>query len=203
MHKAVTLVSVLVLGWSWTLQGDNVLPTPLYPTQENFNLSRMMGKWYELAVVSTSPHYMERKRENPVIAATELQHVASENNFTKTDSILRNGTCTQMSKVIGLTNTPGRFFHHETRLSADVDSFLVDSNYDEYAMMLQLSTEKPSGNLTTVVTLYSRTMDVRPAVLDDFKTLVKHHGMSDDAIIIQKNKDDCVSGEQVTKPITT
>ncbi|XP_059213713.1 protein AMBP-like [Centropristis striata] len=163
----------------------------------------MMGKWYELAVVSTCPHYMERKRENPVIVAMELQHVASENNFTKTASRLRNGTCTQMSKVIGLTNTPGRFFHHVTRLSADVDSFLVDSNYDEYAMMLQLSTEKPSGNLTTIVKLYSRTMDVRPAVLDDFKTLVKHHGMSDDAIIIQKNKDDCVSGEQVTKPITT
>lgn len=38
---------------------------------------------------------------------------------------------------------------------ADVDSFVVDTNYDEYAMMLLLSTEKPSGNKTTTVKLYS------------------------------------------------
>lgn len=38
---------------------------------------------------------------------------------------------------------------------ADVDSFVVRSRYDEYAVMLQLSTEKPSGNKTTNLKLYS------------------------------------------------
>lgn len=40
-------------------------------------------------------------------------------------------------------------------LGADVDSQVVRTNYDEYAMMLLLSTEKPSGNKTTIVKLYS------------------------------------------------
>ncbi len=38
---------------------------------------------------------------------------------------------------------------------ADVDSFVVRTNYDEYAVMLQLSTEKPSGSKTTILKLYS------------------------------------------------
>ena len=41
MQKTVILVSLLVLGWSWTLQGVPVLPDPLYTTQENFNLARV------------------------------------------------------------------------------------------------------------------------------------------------------------------
>lgn len=41
-----------------------------------------MGKWYEVAVVSSCPHYIRRKSADPVIVALDLQHVASEGNFT-------------------------------------------------------------------------------------------------------------------------
>ncbi|XP_038589582.1 protein AMBP-like isoform X2 [Micropterus salmoides] len=212
MQRALSLVSLLVLGSAWTLQAAHVLTEPLILTQENFDLGRFMGKWYEVAVVSTCPHYMQRKRGNPIIAALELQHVPCEDNFTMMGTSFRNGSCKQMSTVHGLTTTPGRFYHHVARFGADVDSFVVHSNYDEYAMMLLLSTEKPSGNKTTTVKLYSRNMNVRAAVLDDFKTLVRQHGLSDDTIIMNQNKEpphltfspgECVPGEQGTKPITT
>ncbi|XP_044029131.1 protein AMBP-like isoform X2 [Siniperca chuatsi] len=203
MQRALSLVSLLVLGSAWTLQAVPVLPEPLILTQENFDLGRFMGKWYEVAVVSTCPHYMQRKRGNPVIVALELQQVASEGNFTTTTTSFRNGSCKQTSTDYSLTNTPGRFFYHVARFGADVDSFVVHTNYDEYAMMLLLSTEKPSGNKTTTVKLYSRTMNVRAALLDDFKTLVRQHGMSDDTFIMNQNKGECVPDEQVTKPITT
>lgn len=39
--------------------------------------------------------------------------------------------------------------------NADVDVFVVHTDYDEHAMMLQLSTEKPSGIMSTAVKLYS------------------------------------------------
>lgn len=48
-----------------------------------------MGQWFEAAVVSTCPHYMQRKRGNPVIVAVQLQHVASESNFTMTATTIR------------------------------------------------------------------------------------------------------------------
>lgn len=119
-----------------------------------------MGQWYELAVVSTCPHYMQDKRENPVIVALDLQHVTSERNFTMTATSFRsdshqwqhtcslkhgelnvtcvvclslcapacrNGTCKQTSTVYGLTDLPGKFFHHVAsmfyQLSSSFSSF--------------------------------------------------------------------------------
>lgn len=41
MQKAASLVSLLVLGFSWTLQGLPVLPEPLYTTQENFDMEQV------------------------------------------------------------------------------------------------------------------------------------------------------------------
>ncbi|CAK6959325.1 protein AMBP-like isoform X2 [Scomber scombrus] len=186
MQRAV--VSVLVLQWAWTLKGIPVLPETHILAQENFDLGQFMGKWYEVAVVSTCPYYMQRKRGNPVIVTLELKHVASQGNFTMTATNLRNGSCIQTSTVYSLTNTPGRFFHHVARFGADVDSFVVHTNYDEFAMMVLMGTERPLEIKTTTVKLYSRSMVVKDAVLDDFKTLARQQGMSDDTIINNQNK---------------
>ncbi|XP_040915519.1 protein AMBP-like isoform X2 [Toxotes jaculatrix] len=202
MQSAAHLVSLLILGSAWTLHRVHMLPENLPLTQENFDLGLFMGQWYEVAVVSTCPHYMQRKRRNPVIVALELQHVASESNFTMMATTFRNGSCKQTSTDYSLTNTPGRFFHHVARFGADVDSYVVHTNYDEYAMMLLLSTEKPSGNKTTTVKLYSRTMDVSPVVMDNFKARVTQHGISEGTIIMNQNKNLCVPDEPVTETTT-
>ncbi|XP_026196252.1 protein AMBP-like [Anabas testudineus] len=199
MKRAVSLGSLLVLGSAWIIQGLHVSPETLTNlTQDDFDLGRFMGQWYEVAVVSTCPHYMRRKQGEPVIVALELQHVASEQNFTMTATAFRNGTCKQTSTVYNLTDLPGHFFHHIARFSADVYSYVSRTNYDEYAMMLLLSTEKPSGKKATTVKLYSRTVDVSPAVLDNFKTLVRQHDISDDTIIINQNKGECAPSLQET-----
>ncbi|XP_068608691.1 protein AMBP [Brachionichthys hirsutus] len=199
--QSAGMVSTLVVGLACILQTVTVEPAPLLLPQENFDLSRFMGKWYEAMVVSTCPYYMQRKRRDPVILELDLQHVASEGNFTLTSSTFWNGTCKQTSTKHDLTDTPGRFFHHVARFGADVDSFVVHSNYDEYAMMVLIGTERPLGIKTTTFKLYSRTLNVTAAVLDDFKTLVRQHGTSDSAIIINKIKGECVPGEQVEDPV--
>uniref|UniRef100_A0A3B5LEU7 Lipocalin/cytosolic fatty-acid binding domain-containing protein n=1 Tax=Xiphophorus couchianus TaxID=32473 RepID=A0A3B5LEU7_9TELE len=112
------------------------------------------GRWYEMAVLSTCPHYMQRKKRNPVIFLCDLQHVSS----------FRNGTCMETLTVYSLTSTTGRFFHH---IATDVDSFVIHTNYDEYALMLQLSTEQPSGNKTTTVKLYGKSTEVSNLTLTD------------------------------------
>lgn len=199
MQTAVSLVFLLTLGSVWILQVAAVLPE----SQANFDLDQFMGSWYELAVVSNCPHYMQHKRENPVVVALELKHAASEQNFTMTATTFRNNSCKETSTVYSLTDTPGRFFHHFARFAADVDSFVVHTNYDEFAVMLQLSTEKPSETKTTKIKLYSRTTDISPAALDLFQALVREHGMSNDAVIRNQSKGDCVPGEQVTEATKT
>lgn len=200
MQRAVSLVSLLVLGSAWTVRGVHVLPETLKLTQENFDLDRFMGRWYEIAVVSNCPHYMKRKSGNPVISSLDLQHVAAQTNFTMTSTRYRNDSCEQKSTDHALTFTPGRFFHHLARFGADVDSYVVQTNYDEYAMMLLQGVEKPSGTESTTAKLYSRTVDVTPAVLDKYKNLVTQLGLSEGEIIMNQNKGECVPGVPEKEP---
>lgn len=41
MQKAAALVPLLVLGFSWTVQGLPVAKEPLYKTQDNFDLDKV------------------------------------------------------------------------------------------------------------------------------------------------------------------
>lgn len=201
MQRVLSLLALLTLGLIWTLKAVPVQPEPLIATQESFNVSQFMGIWFEVAVVSTCPHYMQRKRGSSAMVAMELQPISSEGNFTMTSTSFRNGSCKQTATDYSLTDTPGRFFHHVARFGADVASFVVHTNYDDFAIILQLSTEKPPGNKTTTVKLYGRAVNVGSAVLENFKSLVRQHGMREEDIIMNQSKGECVQDEQVTKAI--
>ncbi|XP_054467894.1 protein AMBP-like [Anoplopoma fimbria] len=196
MQKAVILVSLLVLGWSWTLQGVPVLPDPLYPTQENFDLTQFLGTWHDVAVASACP-YMQRNRGEAAVGTLILQTGPTEGKLKITRRMQRKGTCKEILGECQLTTTPGRFSF--AQWSEDVDAYVVHTNYNEYAIVI-MSKQKPSGNKSTSVKLYSRTMTVRDTVLDDFKTLVREQGMSDDTVIIKQDKGDCVPGDSVAAP---
>ncbi|XP_067339515.1 protein AMBP-like [Channa argus] len=190
-------VSLLILGWTWTLQGLPVLPEPLYTTQENFDLAQFLGIWHDVAVATTCSH-LKRQRGDAAIGKLVLQRGTTEDKLKMTRTSLRHGTCKEVSGDYELTTTPGRFFYHIAKWGADVDAYVVHTNYNEYAIVI-LSKQKSSGQKSTSVKLYSRTMAVRDSVLDDFKTLVRQQGLSDDTIIINKNKGECVPGEQVAE----
>uniref|UniRef100_A0A672J5P3 Protein AMBP n=1 Tax=Salarias fasciatus TaxID=181472 RepID=A0A672J5P3_SALFA len=195
MQKAAILVPLLVLGWTWTLQGLPVLPEPLYSTQENFDLNRFMGTWYDVAKASSCPHM----RRHSAIGKKVLQKGPAEGKIQMKSTMLRNGTCVEISGEYELTDTPGRIFYHNARWKADVDAYVVHTNYIEYAIVI-MNKQKSSGQKSTSFVLYSRTKSVRDTVLDDFKTLAKQQGMSDDSIVIKQDQGDCVPGQQVAPP---
>ncbi|XP_020563409.1 protein AMBP-like [Oryzias latipes] len=114
MSKITHLMVLLVLGSARTQQIPIVL-------QDKFDLEKFMRGWYEVAVASTCPHYMQRKRENPEIVALKLEHVPFGSNFTMTTATSRNSSCIETSTNYFLTNTTGRFFHHVTRFRADIE----------------------------------------------------------------------------------
>uniref|UniRef100_A0A8P4KKQ3 Protein AMBP n=1 Tax=Dicentrarchus labrax TaxID=13489 RepID=A0A8P4KKQ3_DICLA len=184
MQKAVILVSLLVLGWSWTLQGVPVLQEPLFPTQENFDQARFLGTWYDVAVASTCPH-MQSHRKDAAIGKLVLQS-STQGKLKATRTALRHGTCKEMSVDYEMTSTPGRFSYHIAKWGADVDSYVVHTNYNEYAIMI-MSKQKSSGTKSTSVKLYSRTKTVRATVLADFKTLARQQGMTDTNIRKKRN----------------
>ncbi|XP_041816307.1 protein AMBP-like [Chelmon rostratus] len=194
MQNSVILVSLLVLGWSWTLQGLPVLSEPLYNTQENFDQAQFLGTWYDVAMASTCPHLQNQKRD-AAIGKLVLQSSTTAGKLKATRTVLRHGKCKEMSVDYEVTSTPGRFLYHVTRWRSDVDAYVVHTNYNEYAIVI-MSKQKPSGNKSTSLKLYSRSRTVRATVLEDFKTLVREQGMSDDTIITKQDKGDCVPGDQ-------
>ncbi|XP_023258553.1 protein AMBP-like [Seriola lalandi dorsalis] len=196
--QKVILVPLLVLGWTSTLEGLLVLPEPLYATQENFDLAQFLGTWHDVAIASTCPH-MQRHRGDAAIGKLVLQRGTSEDKLKMKRTVLRHGTCKEISGEYELTTTPGRFFYHVERYGSDVDAYVVHTNYNEYAIVI-MSKQKSSREKSISLKLYSRTMAVRPTVLEDFKTLVRQEGMSADTIIIKQDKGDCVPGEVVAEP---
>ncbi|XP_061589403.1 protein AMBP isoform X2 [Cololabis saira] len=196
MERTTVIVSLLVLGWTQTIQGLPLLPDPLYNTQDNFDLTKFLGTWHDVALASTCP-YMQRYRGESAIGELVLDESTTEGKIAMTRRVLRHGTCKERTGDYELTSTPGRFFYHIAKWEADVDAYVVDTNYNEHAIVI-MNKKKSSGNPSTSIKLYSRTMTVSPSVLEEFKKLVREQGMSDDTIIIKKDKGDCVPEEQPT-----
>ncbi|KAI7793234.1 alpha-1-microglobulin [Triplophysa rosa] len=164
-------------------------------TQENFDVNRFMGKWYDIAVASTCP-WLKRHKGEAAIGSLELKSSGSSELISMTRTSFRHGTCKSISGEYQMTTTPGKFKYHVSKWNADVDAYVVHTNYDEYALVVMYK-QKSGGEKTTSVKLYGRTMELRPTLIEDFKALVAEQGMSEDTIVMKKNKGECVPGEQV------
>ncbi|TRY74127.1 hypothetical protein DNTS_026676, partial [Danionella cerebrum] len=192
MYKAIHFL----LGFVALVQAGPLPDEPVIQTQENFDVSRFMGKWYDIAVASTCPWLKQHKGE-AAIGSLELQSGTSTQSISMTRISRRRGACKAISGEYLLTKTPGRFHYHNTKWNADVDAYIVHTNYDEYALVVMYK-QKPGGDKSTSVKLYGRTMTVRRTIIEDFKTLVGEQGMSQDTIVIKKNKGECIPGEEIT-----
>ncbi|XP_028318526.1 protein AMBP-like [Gouania willdenowi] len=192
MQNVWIVVPLLVLGWSWTLQGIPVLPEPLFPTQENFDVTQLFGTWRDIAVAISCPTIACHHRD-ATIGKLVIKTGTSEEKLKLSKTVLRDGICKEISGEYELTDTPGRFFYHVEKSQTDVDTYVVHTNYDEYAIVIMV--KQSPGQKRTVFKLYSRTMSVRDTIMDDFKTLVKQEGISEDAIVMKQNKGDCVPGQ--------
>ncbi|KAK3521502.1 hypothetical protein QTP70_007973 [Hemibagrus guttatus] len=153
-----------------------------------------LGKWHDIASASNCPWRRKHKGVVP-IGSLELQRSDSPNSLNMTRIISRNGVCKKIMGNFVKTETPGRFYYHSVKWSADVDAYVVHTNYDEYALVVMFKQQR-GGNKTTSVKLYGRKKELRPSLVEDFKTLVAEQGMSADTISISENKGDCVPGEQ-------
>ncbi|KAM8872348.1 protein AMBP-like isoform 2-T2 [Synchiropus picturatus] len=184
MQTFVALVLLWLSHWTSTLHGVPV--TQIIP-QENFDLGKFMGVWYEVAVTSTCPLYMQRRRGSPAGAAMQM-NPESAANINVTSSTFRSNSCQERSTQYHLTDTPGRFLYHVPRLSADVELNVVQTNYDKFAMMVLLSTERPTGTKTTILKLYGRTANMTSGMVSEFTSLVLRHGINPDSIVTTEPK---------------
>ncbi|XP_075885068.1 protein AMBP-like [Nelusetta ayraudi] len=200
MWKTASVLCLLALGSAWTMPVEPLTAVSAGPTKENFDLSRFMGRWYKVAMVSTCSHLMRRYSANPTLVTVELEKADSATNVTKTTSFPWDGVCKHMTNSYCLTETPGMFVHYSSRLDSDVESFVVETDYNDYAIIVMLSTNRVTGRTSKIVNLYSRSVDVTDEVLDDFKAQVTRQGLESDSIIMGQNQGECVADGPTLPP---
>uniref|UniRef100_A0A8C9QVW6 Protein AMBP n=2 Tax=Scleropages formosus TaxID=113540 RepID=A0A8C9QVW6_SCLFO len=191
-------VLLLLLAIGAPALGGPLPSEPFFSIQENFDLNQFMGKWYDVAAASNCP-WLKSYKGHITAGTLEVKPGESSDTISMTRTAIRHGTCKQMSMIYKLTETPGRLFYHNDKWAADIDTYVVHTNYDEYAIVA-MTKQKKGQNKTTTFKLYDRSAELRPTLMDEFTQLVKEQGMSDDDIVTLKNAGECVPGEPAPEP---
>uniref|UniRef100_A0A8D0H4P8 Protein AMBP n=1 Tax=Sphenodon punctatus TaxID=8508 RepID=A0A8D0H4P8_SPHPU len=119
--------------------------------QENFDPERIYGKWYDIAIgtnCSWMKYYKDRFNMGTLVLGPG--QTAKEISTTST----RHGVCTQVSGEYQKMNTPGKYTYYNPTWEVHINSYVVHTNYIEYAIILMQ--KKSSFGLTITAKLYGK-----------------------------------------------
>ncbi|OCT65216.1 hypothetical protein XELAEV_18041455mg [Xenopus laevis] len=146
--------------------------------QENFDLQKIYGKWYDIAM---GCKWLKQHKEKFNMGTLEL----NDGEVRIVNTRMRNGTCSQ---IVGWGTT--------------IQNYVVFTNYNEYAIMLMKKKKKDAENKTTVK-LYRRSPDLQPTIIDEFRQFALTQGSPEDSILILTNGGECSPGEIEVRPQRT
>ncbi|XP_048876060.1 protein AMBP [Brienomyrus brachyistius] len=197
MHITV-LLPFLLLAVGTPAFGGPLPSEPALQPQENFDLTRFMGKWHDIAVASNCP-WIQKHKDHLSAGTIEINQGVTSNTLNLTRTAIRRGECKQKFMSYEVTDTSGKLSYHNAKWKADVDAYVVRTNYHEYAIVV-MRTQKQGGNKTTTLKLYGRSPDLRSSLVEEFTQLAKEQGLNDDAIIILTKTKECVPGNPAQLP---
>ncbi|NXU59106.1 LIPO protein, partial [Turnix velox] len=184
MHA--TLLGLLGLALLGALQAQDDVPV-----QSDFQQDKMMGKWYSIGLASNSNWFKDKKHLmkmcTTVISATPDDNLEVVSTYPKGDH------CEKRNSLYTKTEQPGRFSYTSPRWGSKHDIRVVETNYDEYALVAtQIS--KSTGP-STMVLLYSRTKELSPERLERFTQFSKEQGLTDEEILILPETGERLEGQ--------
>ncbi|NXH16910.1 LIPO protein, partial [Bucco capensis] len=159
------------------------------PVQSDFQQNKLMGKWYSIGLASNSNWFKEKKHLmkmcTTVISATDDGNLEVISTYPKGDH------CEKKNSLYTKTEQPGRFTYSSPRWGSKHDIRIVETNYDEYALVAtQIS--KSSGS-STMVLLYGRTKELSPERMERFTQFSREQGLMDEEILILPQTDKCMA----------
>uniref|UniRef100_A0A8B9NF13 Protein AMBP n=1 Tax=Accipiter nisus TaxID=211598 RepID=A0A8B9NF13_9AVES len=146
--------------------------------QENFE---MYGKWYDIAI-GTTCKWMKNYKEKFSMGTLVLGPGPSANQISTASTRLRQGDCTHVSGEYQKTSTPGKYTYYNPKWDVSIQSYVLRTNYEEYAVIL-LKKESSFGPSTTLK-LYGRNPELRKDLIDGFQQLALEMGIPADSIFI-------------------
>ncbi|KAI4542559.1 hypothetical protein MG293_007938 [Ovis ammon polii] len=180
----------------------NASPLPTLPddiqVQENFDLSRIYGKWFNVAVGSTCP-WLKRFKDKMTMSTVVLKAGPTSKEISVTNTHRRKGVCESISGIYEKTSTDGKFLFHKAKWNITMESYVVHTNYDEYAIFLTKKLSRRHGP-TITAKLYGREPQLRESLLEEFREVALGVGIPEDAIFTMPDRGECVPGEQDPVP---
>ncbi|NXE68773.1 AMBP protein, partial [Calcarius ornatus] len=153
--------------------------------QENFEAERMYGKWFDIAI-GTTCKWMKNYKEKFSMGTLVLGPGPSTDQISTASTRLRQGDCTLVSGEYQKTSTPGKYTYYNPRWDVSIQSYVLRTNYDEYAVILMK--KKSSFGPSTTLKLYGMSPELREDLIESFHQLALEMGIPEDSIFILANR---------------
>ncbi|XP_041081890.1 lipocalin-like [Polyodon spathula] len=152
--------------------------------QKDFNLQKFSGKWYLIGMGSNAQWFMNKKSWMKM--GTAVYTPTAEGNLDVLVTSQKPTECWKMHQLFDKTETPGRFTFYSQVWGNKNDVRVVETNYDEFALV---HTIKTKGDSVSVLTkLYGRSQELRPELIQKFQQHSLAHGIAlDNVLILPKN----------------
>ncbi|KAM6399848.1 lipocalin-like [Rhynochetos jubatus] len=178
------LLGVLGLALLGALRAQDHLPV-----QADFQHDKLTGRWYSIGLASNSSWFKEKKHLMKM--CTTVISATADGNLEVTSTYPKGDQCEKRNSLYTKTEQPGRFSYTSPRWGSKHDIRIVETNYDEYALVAtQIS--KSTGS-STMVLLYSRTKELGPKRLERFTLFSREQGLMDEEILILPQTDKCMA----------
>ncbi|NXL68383.1 AMBP protein, partial [Chordeiles acutipennis] len=110
----------------------------------------------------------------------------------------RQGDCTRLSGEYQKTSTPGKYTYYNPKWDVSIQSYVLRTNYEEYAVILMK--KKSSFGPSTTLKLYGMSPELREELIESFQQLALEMGIPADSIFILANRGECIPQETATAP---
>ncbi|XP_048368981.1 protein AMBP [Sphaerodactylus townsendi] len=177
--------------------GNPVLTTEDIQVQENFDEERFYGKWYDIVVGSTCP-WLKKYKDRYTMGTMVVGPGQSDREISMTTTRLRHGICSQVTGQYQKTDIPGKLTYYNPKWDANIESFVVRTNYNEYAIIV--SKKSSTRGLTTTAKIYGRSSELREDLMAEFRQFALDLGIPEDSISTLINKGECVPPPVETEP---
>ncbi|XP_058866718.1 lipocalin-like [Acipenser ruthenus] len=155
--------------------------------QKDFNLEKFSGKWYLIGMGSNAQWFVNKKKLMKM--GTAVFTPTAEGNMDVLITSQKPSECWQMHHLFGKTETPGRFTFYSKAWGNENDVRVVETNYDEFAL---LHTIKTKGDSVSVLTkLYGRSQELRPELIQKFQQHSLAQGLTRDNVLILPKNVEC------------
>ncbi|XP_029469846.1 protein AMBP isoform X2 [Rhinatrema bivittatum] len=114
---------------------------------------------------------------------------------------IREDKCTRVHGAYQITDIPGKFIYYSPRWGMTIESYVLYTNYNEYAIILMRKTK--NAETTTTMKLYGRSPELRQGLIAEFRQFALDQGIPEDSIFILINNGECVPEETQDSPKRT